>query len=94
MAMIDREQKKQLELMLSRQPAVGLLGPRQAGKTTLAHSIADGRPSLYLDLESPFDQAKLADPLAFFAAYPDTFIVLRGSRSMPPESPVLSASAA
>jgi hypothetical protein len=74
--MINREQKQQLEMMLSLQPAVGLLGPRQVGKTTLARSIADSRPSLYLDLESPLDQAKLADPLAFFAAYQDTFIVL------------------
>ena len=76
MVMIDRAQKQYLERMLRLQPAVGLLGPRQVGKTTLARSIADGRPSLYLDLESPLDQAKLTDPLAFFAAYQDTFIVL------------------
>lgn len=76
MVMIEREQKQQLEKMLSREPAVGLLGPRQVGKTTLARSIADGRASLYLDLENPLDKAKLTDPLAFFASYPDTFIVL------------------
>ena len=76
MVMIEREQKQQLETMLSLQPAVGLLGPRQVGKTTLARAIADSRPSLYLDLESPYDRAKLADPLAFFSAYPNTFIVL------------------
>jgi predicted AAA+ superfamily ATPase len=74
--MINRELKHQLEQMLNHQPAVGLLGPRQVGKTTLARSIADCRPSLYLDLESPLDRAKLSDPLAFFSAYPDTLIVL------------------
>jgi predicted AAA+ superfamily ATPase len=29
--------------------AVALLGPRQVGKTTLAHAIADVRKSVYLD---------------------------------------------
>lgn len=43
-------------------PAVALLGPRQAGKTTLAQTIAEGRSSIYLDLESPLDREKLATP--------------------------------
>ncbi len=29
-----------------------LVGPQQVGKTTLAHELAQGRPSSYLDLES------------------------------------------
>ena len=40
-----------------------LLGARQTGKTTLARMIAKQRPSIYLDLESPRDLAKLADPV-------------------------------
>ena len=72
-------------------PAVALLGPRQVGKTTLAHVIARGRGSVYLDLESPVDREKLADPTFYLAAHensrvnldevqrmPDLFAVLRG----------------
>jgi uncharacterized protein len=76
MVVIERELRQKVESMLRLQPAVALLGPRQVGKTTLAHEIAADRPSLYLDLENPLDQAKLTDPLSFFAAYPDLFIVL------------------
>jgi predicted AAA+ superfamily ATPase len=47
---------------LSDLPAVGLPGPRQAGKTTLARTIAATRESVYLDLESPVDREKLSDP--------------------------------
>lgn len=44
-------------------PALGLLGPRQVGKSTQAQAIAQAfksRPN-YLDLENPADQAKLED---------------------------------
>jgi hypothetical protein len=53
---------------LQRFPVVGLLGPRQVGKTTLALALAEelGEARVgYLDLESPEDRAKLADPLAY-----------------------------
>ena len=43
-------------------PAVALLGPRQVGKTTLALEVASTLPSIYLDLESERDRAKLAQP--------------------------------
>jgi len=72
-------------------PAVALLGTRQVGKTTLAHSIAESRTALYLDLESPEDLLKLSDPSAFLSLHgdklvivdeiqraPDLFMVLRG----------------
>jgi len=41
---------------LARQAAVVLIGPRQVGKTTLAHVVAQQRPSLYLDLEAREDR--------------------------------------
>ena len=42
---------------------VGLLGPRQVGKTTLARALAQGRrPVANFDLEDPGDLARLADP--------------------------------
>jgi predicted AAA+ superfamily ATPase len=57
-------------------PAVVLTGARQTGKTTLAWALANawqqGRPAgepgpVYLDLQSPADRARLADPVAFLA---------------------------
>ena len=47
-----------------RSRAVVLLGPRQCGKTTLARSWAEKQPTaLWLDAESPADQARLANPI-------------------------------
>jgi len=61
---------------LSRQAAVALIGPRQVGKTTLARKIAAERDGLYLDLESPKDRAKLADPELFLQQYADRLVIL------------------
>jgi predicted AAA+ superfamily ATPase len=49
---------------LRRAPVVGLLGPRQVGKTTLALEVAGGwtGPVARFDLERPSDLARLADP--------------------------------
>lgn len=47
------------------QPVVGLLGPRQCGKTTLARFYAESHPELLVtrfDLEDPLDLAALANP--------------------------------
>lgn len=89
--MLERWITKRLEKNISRNPVVALLGARQVGKTTLAKSVAKDMPSIYLDLESPKDLAKLADPTAFLESQsdkitildeiqraPDLFMVLRG----------------
>lgn len=59
--MIVRRQQKDLQHLLERAPAVILLGPRQVGKTTLALMVADQLASVYYDLESDSDRAKLTD---------------------------------
>jgi len=74
--MIARRIRQAVEHALALQPAVALLGPRQVGKTTLARQIADGRPSIYLDLESPTDRAKLQDAGAFLRANAERLVVL------------------
>lgn len=51
-------------------PVVGILGPRQIGKTTLSREIArgwDGATSVF-DLENPVDSARLADPMLALAS--------------------------
>jgi uncharacterized protein len=54
---------RRLGTLLEEFPVVGVLGPRQVGKTTLARALARGRQSsTYFDLEDPADLARLADP--------------------------------
>lgn len=52
---------------LRRAPVVSLLGPRQAGKTTLARQVVGDQPATWLDLESPLDLASLANPQTFLS---------------------------
>ena len=66
-----------LRQLLTEFPAVAILGPRQVGKTTLALELAKDQPSaLYLDMASPADVAKLADPLAYFEVHADRLLVI------------------
>ena len=65
--MILRRLHPRLHDLLLEYPAVALIGPRQVGKTTLAWQIADARDSVYLDLESPSDLAKMSDPELYLA---------------------------
>ena len=74
--MIERRAGQELTDRLQTSPAVALLGPRQVGKTTLAHLVAAERPSLYLDLESPSDKAKLAEPELFLRRHADKLVIL------------------
>lgn len=43
---------------------MSILGPRQAGKTTLAREFVRGRRAAYFDLEDPIHSARLAAPMA------------------------------
>jgi uncharacterized protein len=74
--MIERHIKQKLVEAIDTAPAVALLGPRQVGKTTLAQEIGDTRPSIYLDLESTADRAKLADPEAYLASHENELVIL------------------
>jgi len=74
--MIERRVSSEVAALLDQAPAVALLGPRQAGKTTLALEIAEGRPSVYLDLESAADRARLTEPALYFADHAEELIIL------------------
>lgn len=74
--MLARWIRQRLNKSISRNPAVALLGARQVGKTTLAKSIMQDRPSIYLDLEFPQDLAKLKDPTTFLQSHRDKIIIL------------------
>ena len=81
--MIPRRLAGSVAAALRRQPGVVLLGPRQVGKTTLALEVASSGPSLYLDLESPADRAKLAEPELFLAAHADELVILDELQRIP-----------
>ena len=82
--------RRKLHVVLDRLeqfPAVALLGPRQAGKTTLAEQIANqrkgGRETIYLDLESVSDREKLADAELYLSAHEDKLVILDEVQRMP-----------
>ena len=90
--MINRRLLPSIEHSLAEFPAVALLGPRQAGKTTLARIAASKYPnSLHLDLERPSDLAKLTDPEFFLSRHADQLIVLDEIQRQPDLFAVLRA---
>ena len=59
------------------------MGPRQAGKTTLALEIAKDFISVYLDLESEEDLAKLASPAYYLESHKDKLVILDEVQRIP-----------
>jgi len=89
--MIERRIQSVLRDRLNQFPVVALLGPRQAGKTTLAHRISAerGNKAIYLDLENPADRRRLDDPDAYFAANRGRLLVLDEIHRAPELFPIL-----
>ena len=82
--MNPRLAQQQLADLLARFQAVVLIGPRQAGKTTLALAEAAGRgDALYLDLELPSAQRQLDDPEAFLLAQRNKLVILDEVQRLP-----------
>src|SRR4051812_34869400 len=89
--MIQRSALGLVRAALQRQAAVALIGPRQVGKTTLAHQIAEetnGR-ALYLDLEAKQDRDKLVEPALFLRNYEERLVILDEIHRVPELFPVL-----
>jgi hypothetical protein len=72
-------------------PVVGIIGPRQVGKTTLARMVMEGwrSPVLFLDLEDPEHFASLRQPMLFLERYANHTIVLDEVQRLPEIFPVL-----
>ena len=81
--MIPRKAEEEIRAGLRRQAVVALLGPRQAGKTTLARAIAERTDAVVLDLESTADRDQLADVPLFVRANEDRLVVLDEIHKMP-----------
>jgi predicted AAA+ superfamily ATPase len=80
---LQRRLQERILARLEHMPAVALLGPRQAGKTTLAKQVASGRPAVYLDLESPRVRDRLAEPEMYLADHADELVVLDEVQRLP-----------
>ncbi len=87
--MIERRTLPILQQRLQETPAVVLLGPRQVGKTTLALAVAERQHSLYLDLESEQDRAKLTEPELYLRDHLGKLVVLDEIHRAPGLFPVL-----
>ena len=74
--MIPRIAFRDVESALERQAAAALIGPRQAGKTTLALEFVRARGAMYLDLEERADRDKLAEPGLFLDRFEDRLVIL------------------
>ncbi len=87
--MIARRVLRDVRRALGRQAATALLGPRQVGKTTLARQLAGTTKSLYLDLQSAADRARLTDPRHFLGQYEDQLVILDEIHRVPALFPEL-----
>ncbi len=81
--MIVRTAYDEILKALSRQSAVGIIGPRQVGKTTLALEIGNKVDSIYLDLESRQDRAKLENPSLYLNHHENKMIIFDEIHRMP-----------
>lgn len=82
---IARRLHPELVAALGQWPVVTLLGPRQVGKTTLAHAVARDWPTrvVHLDLERPSHAARLRDAELYLEANADALIVIDEVQRMP-----------
>ncbi|MEM6395927.1 MAG: ATP-binding protein [Bacteroidota bacterium] len=77
--MIDRHLSDECVDILGQFPALGIIGPRQVGKTTFTKELLSKRLDkrvIYLDLESPRDQIKLSQPQLYFEQHRDSCIII------------------
>lgn len=81
--MFRRRASDRIRVALRRQAAVGLLGPRQAGKTTLARAVAEEVGGVVVDLEWSEDRARVADLPRFLRANEERLVVFDEIHRLP-----------
>lgn len=89
--MFNRIVEPEILALISNTPVVALLGPRQAGKTTLVRKIQEkfSNPSIYLDLESNADLIRLQDPELYLQERNDFTIIIDEIQRMPSLFPLM-----
>ena len=80
-----RDMEAEVIHLLGQNPAVGILGPRSIGKTTLALAIAKKYPHIYLDLEKPEDYKNISkdSPSNYFKRHKDKLLILDEVQACP-----------
>ena len=88
---IRRNIESRLINLLNYFPAVAILGPRQAGKTTLVKEIRKqlNRESIYLDLENPVDLGALEHPVEFLNSVTNKTVIIDEIQRKPDLFPIL-----
>ena len=89
--MIQRSILPEVQHALTYFPVVGIIGPRQVGKTTLAKVLEKelNQPTLFLDLERDSDRRKLAEPELFLQKYSDRCIIIDEIQNLPTLLPLI-----
>ncbi len=90
--MITRLIEKKAEKLLKQFPAVGIIGPRQCGKTTIAKLLqkkGKSKTAIYFDLESPQDLRKFENPELFLTAHQDQQVIIDEVQRMPDLFPLM-----
>lgn len=74
-------------------PVVGIIGPRQVGKKTLAKELINNisKESVYLDLELPEDVSKMSDPQFYLEQHAGKCVILDEIQRLPNIFAVLRA---
>ncbi len=90
---IKRTIESKMLMLLEHFPAVAILGPRQAGKTTLVKEIRKqlAKESIYLDLENPADLGALMHPVEFLNSVSNKTVIIDEIQRRPDLFPVLRA---
>lgn len=88
--MIDRIIEKDINKSLEYSPIVGILGPRQVGKTTIAKKIMENyKNSIYLDCELPSDVSRLTNAEYYFKEHKEKLIIIDEVQNFPELFPLL-----
>lgn len=91
--MIDRKITAEVVENMHYFPAIGIIGPRQVGKTTLAKKLQKHlqKPSVYLDLELDEDLIRLQNAQSYLQSHQDKCVIIDEIQLMPRLFPLLRA---
>lgn len=91
---IHRLKESALLKSLKHFSCVGILGPRQCGKTTLSKLLMEqlGKKAVYLDMESARDRAAISSPELFLDQHMNDCVVLDEIQVKPDLFPILRSS--
>ncbi len=89
--MLNRTISEDIEVSLRDFPVVGILGPRQVGKTTLAKMIAETSQTkvVYLDLERLSDLRKLSNAELYLESHGEALVILDEVQRKPELFPLI-----